>query len=89
MRKSMLAGLLTILLAGQAVVVERKPGNASHILCLHPDASVSRPGRKAADAATLACLLSAAGPEKTVSWQREFRRCLSDRGVILAADCHY
>jgi hypothetical protein len=84
-----LSGVLTILLADQAVAAESKPGNANRILCLHPNASLDRPGKKAADAVILACLLSASSPEKTASWQREFRRCLSDQGVILAADCQY
>jgi hypothetical protein len=87
--RTLLSGVLTILIANCAVAAERKPGTANHILCLHPNASLDRPGKKAADAMILACLLSASSPEKTVSWQREFRRCLSDRGVILAADCHY
>jgi hypothetical protein len=87
--RTSLCGVLTILIADHAVAVESKPGNANRILCLHPTASLDRPGKKAADAMILACLLSASSPEETASWQREFRRCLSDRGVILAADCHY
>lgn len=87
--RTSLSGVLTILIANYAVAVESKPSNANHILCLHPNASLDRPGKKAADAMMLACLLSASSPEKTASWQREFRRCLSDQGVILAADCHY
>jgi hypothetical protein len=87
--RTSLSGVLTILIADYAVAVESKPRNTSHILCLHPNASLDRPDRKAADAMILACLLSASSPEKTAAWQREFRRCLSDQGVILAADCHY
>jgi hypothetical protein len=87
--RASLSGVLTILIANQAVALESKPRGASHILCLHPNASLDRPGKKAADAMILACLLSASSPEKTASWQREFRRCLSEQGVILAADCHY
>jgi hypothetical protein len=87
--RTLLSGALTILIANCPVAAESKPSNANRILCLHPNASLDRPGKKAADAMVLACLLSASSPEKTASWQREFRRCLSDRGVILVADCHY
>lgn len=86
---TLLTGLLAIPITNYAAASESKPSNANHILCLHPNASLDRPGKKVADAMILACLLSASSPEKTASWQREFRRCLSDRGVILAADCHY
>ncbi len=88
--RTLLSGLLAILITDFAAAAsESQPGNANRILCLRSNASLDRAGRKAADAIILACLLSASGPEKTASWQREFRRCLSDRGVILAADCHY
>jgi hypothetical protein len=87
--RTLLAGLLTILIADYAVAFESTPSNANRILCLHPNASLDRPGRKAADAMMLDCLLWASSTEKTASWQRELRRCLSDHGVILAADCQY
>ena len=87
--RSSLLGLLTILIPAYAIAFESKPGNASRILCLHPNASLDRPGRTAADAMMLDCLLSVSGPKKTAPWQHELRRCLSDKGLILAADCHY
>ena len=86
---TLLSGLLAILITDFAAASESPPDNANRILCLHPNASLDRPGRKATDAIMLACLLSASSPEKTASWRREFRRCLSDQGLILAADCHY
>jgi hypothetical protein len=81
--------LLTILIAGDAIAFEWRPSNASRVLCLNPNASLDRSGRKAADAMLLECLLSASSSENATTLQRELRRCLSDRGVIRAVDCHY
>jgi hypothetical protein len=86
---TLLSGLLVILVADHATASENQPGYANRILCLRPNASLDPPNRKAVDAAVLACLLSASSPGKTVTWQREFRRCLSDHAVTLVVDCQY